>query len=359
MYVKYFHICANWPRLFSLFLILSIHISCTQKPTPPEIEPLADYSIQFEKIWYDFDLNYSYFNLKNIDWAETKTGYEPLVESPISYSNFISDVILKMLATLRDEHVYLITNSNDTLKSFTKDFSVNYQYNRSFDNYFNAEFQFSTPNEIIAFAFLTDEIGYIRINSWQNKFTEEILTFHSILAQFRDSKALIIDVRPNFGGLETLAAEIAGRFTDSGKIYAYHQFRIGPKHTDFTAITPRSFVPTGTWQFTKPVAVLIGRKCASTNEHFISMMSTLDQVFTVGDTTRGSTGRPIFFHLDNGITYSISNWISFKSDKTILQDSGIFPDFVIPSNESIVGNRDLVLEKAIHELKRKLATDFK
>jgi C-terminal processing protease CtpA/Prc len=148
-----------------------------------------------------------------------------------------------------------------------------------------------------------------------------------------------------------LAKSVAGRFTTTTKIYAYYQYRNGPNHNDFTSLQSASFSPTGTWQFTKPVALLVGQRCMSSNEAFILMMSALDHVTTIGDTTRGSSGNPQEYSLEDGTKYMISSWVAHRADKTPFEDIGLFPDLPIPASESIFNNHDRVLKKAIEILK--------
>ncbi len=135
---------------------------------------------------------------------------------------------------------------------------------------------------------------------------------------------------------------------------ADHRYRNGPNHNDFSSIHERRFSPSGDWQFTRPVAVLIGDRCVSSSESFILMMTTLEHVITIGDTTRGSSGNPREFRLGDGTRYTIPRWVAYKTDMTVLEDVGIFPDIPIPADSSVVNRQDRVLEKAIEILSAKL-----
>ena len=50
---------------------------------------------------------------------------------------------------------------------------------------------------------------------------------------------------------------------------------------------PRVLSPRGAWQYTGSVLVLIGARCASSNEGFIAAMRQLPHVTLVGDRTAG------------------------------------------------------------------------
>jgi C-terminal processing protease CtpA/Prc len=80
------------------------------------------------------------------------------------------------------------------------------------------------------------------------------------------------------------------------------------------------------------------------------MMSVLDHVKTIGDTTQGSSGNPQEYSLEDGTQYTISSWVAHRADQTAFEDIGLFPDIPIPASESIVNNHDRVLEKAIEIL---------
>lgn len=340
-------VCFKNVLVIAALILAVISLVCSDDGTNSEKE---NYSAAFEKIWSDFDLNYSYFVYKGINWDSLKTVYYPSLDKQISYNTFIRNYVAPMLTQLRDLHVNLVDKNDKYVPLYSRKIDINYRYDDNFYNtYFHGSIHYSS-NYMFGFASVNDSIGYILIKTWQSKYEADVAQFHDSLNNYRNYKALIIDVRSNNGGSETLGQEVAGRFTDSTKVYAYHKFRNGPEHDDFTSLQARSISPTGTWQFTKPVALLIGEKCMSSSEGFILMMASLSHVTTIGDTTRGSSGNPKEFHLNDDTRYSIPRWVAYKTDQTILEDVGIFPDVVIDGDQSIVNNRDLVLEKAIEFL---------
>ena len=138
----------------------------------------------------------------------------------------------------------------------------------------------------------------------------------SVLELFRDAPAIIIDVRMNSGGDESLALSVASRFYDMARVATYVRYRNGPRHSDLGPFQPLVVDRRGSWQFTKPVLVLVGRGCFSSTEAFVAAMRVLPNVTVVGDTTGGGSGNPRTFcarrrlavqcaaldriHLDNG-----------------------------------------------------------
>ncbi|WP_410965101.1 hypothetical protein, partial [Salmonella sp. SAL4435] len=58
----------------------------------------------FDQLWADMDRNYSYFELKKIDWPALKAKYRPRADSARTTEDLVG-VLKAMLAELKDEHV--------------------------------------------------------------------------------------------------------------------------------------------------------------------------------------------------------------------------------------------------------------
>ena len=145
---------------------------------------------------------------------------------------------------------------------------------------------------------MLDGVPYIVIGGW-NTASIRAADFDAAFERFRNSPALILDVRMNPGGNDSLAFEIAGRFiptVTAGSV----RFRNGPSHRDFGAPIQRTVSPRGAWQYGGQVLLLVGRRCASSNESFIAAMGASPNVTLVGDRTAGSTGNPGTFPLAGG-----------------------------------------------------------
>jgi carboxyl-terminal processing protease len=172
--------------------------------------------------------------------------------------------------------------------------------------------------------------------------------FDAALERYRNAPGLIVDVRMNPGGNDSLAFEVAGRFARTAVVFGHVQFRNGPMHTDFGPTTTRTLNPRGSWQYAGHVLLLIGRRCASSNESFIAAMGQLSNVTLVGDRTAGSTGNPGTFPLANGWAYTVSRWIEYSADHQPIEDMGLSPDvFVTTGAEDFGMGRDPVLEWAL------------
>jgi C-terminal processing protease CtpA/Prc len=152
----------------------------------------------------------------------------------------------------------------------------------------------------------------------------------------------------NGGGDGATAATFAGRFASQTTVGGYDKFRDGPDHTDFGQLLSRTFSPRGPWQFTKPVLLLIGRGCYSSNEDFIAMMRELPNVTVIGDTSGGHSGYPVVFNLSSGWQFTVSTWIDYTAEMQGIEDRGMDPAvFVSASAADFQAGKDPVLDYAI------------
>jgi hypothetical protein len=202
----------------------------------------------------------------------------------------------------------------------------------------------------LQWAVTPDKIGFLAIYGWSDQRIPALC--HQVLEEMRGTRGLIVDVRLNGGGSEDLAEEVAGRFLEKQFVYAFSQFRNGPSHTNLTAKLERSVSPKGPWVYDRPVVLLIGQKCMSSNESFIAMMSGARQVTIMGDHTCGSSGNPEIIHLPLEITVSVPRWIDYLPDGTPLDQRGFQPQIVFdPSPGAFDGLRDDLLTAALARLR--------
>ena len=84
-----------------------------------------DYSQEFEQVWADFDLNYSYFIHKSIDWDEIRGRHEPLVAEEVTYEDFLFTVLKPMLTELSDLHVRLYSRDGYQVPLYSDSYITN------------------------------------------------------------------------------------------------------------------------------------------------------------------------------------------------------------------------------------------
>jgi C-terminal processing protease CtpA/Prc len=201
----------------------------------------------------------------------------------------------------------------------------------------------------VAWAVTTNNIGYIAVFGWDNPGIPAKID--ETLVKMRDTRGLILDVRSNGGGDEPTAKKVAGRFLPSEFVYASSRYRRGPGRANLTERFERVATPRGPWRYNRPVLLLIGQKCMSSNESFIGMMTGDPLVTTMGDHTCGSSGNPVVVQLPLDMTVSLPQWIDYLPDGRPLDERGFQPKIPFePGPGAFEGDRDDLLAAALARL---------
>ncbi len=287
----------------------------------------ANRSAVFDELWQGFDLHYSFFVMKNVNWDSVGAHYRPLAIGASSDVAF-GAIAGQMLAELRDVHVSLTPGGvGNTIRYLSRYDTIPtyFDSNRVFARYVTGAQ--ATSGLHMRYGMTAPGVGYVRIASfagadWGTEMDE-------VLAHLPDATSLIVDIRDNPGGTTSLAPDIAGRFTDAEQTYGYVRLRNGPAHTDFTDYIPEAVVPTGARRFSGRVFVLTNRRDFSTAEDFVLAMRALPYTTVVGDTTAGASGGPLSGELSNGWTYRLSGWIEYTPSHRTFEGIGLAPDVVV------------------------------
>jgi C-terminal processing protease CtpA/Prc len=202
-----------------------------------------------------------------------------------------------------------------------------------------------TRQRFVHFGMHPSGVGYIKIESFNGR--EEITQeFDRALEALREAPALILDIRDNTGGFGH--SEIAGRFVQKRVRVGFSYVRNGPGHTDF-ARREQYLAPSGGWQYTRPVALLVNDVTGSASDLFANELRSAGRVITLGTTTHGNlSGVAIFAVLPCGLVVRISNgYITDANDRPI-EVNGNTPDIAIDVDiQDYLSGRDPVLERAV------------
>ena len=209
----------------------------------------------------------------------------------------------------------------------------------------------NSPHPRVQWAVTQDKIGFIAINSWTDSAIPTAC--QQALEQMRDTRGLIVDVRANGGGSEPQAKQVAARFEQTNFVYAYYQTRNGTNHADLAAKMPRTISPRGPWRYDRPVILLMGQQCVSSDESFIGMMTGATNVTTMGDHTGGASGNPETIQLPLDMTVTVSTWIDYRPDGTLFEWSGFQPQIPFtPGPDAFTGTNDALLSAAAERLRQ-------
>jgi len=332
----------KWRVVLALVAAVAVHACGSKSPTAPS-PPAADFGAQFDSLWSTFDREYSYFDYKHIDWNALRTTYRPRALAAGDQAAFIA-VVREMLGNLHDIHVLLRDPAGAAFPTYVPQAFVN--WDRTVWQQYIARANWQQGQSDWGYGVL-DGVPYIAINSWGSG-SIRTADFDAAFEQFRSAPRLILDVRANAGGNDSLALEVAGRFARSSVGAGYVRFRNGPAHSDFGPPQQRVLSPRGPWQYAGNVLLLIGRRCASSNETFISAMKELSNVTLAGDRTAGGSANPGTFPLANGWSYTVSRWIEYTADNQVIEDAGISPRVFVPATAAdFMQGRDPVLDWAL------------
>ncbi len=310
-------------------------------------EPENTYMDNFEVFWSEFDRNYSFFEIKKVDWDSVYALYKPEVEAAESDEWFF--YLLSAIAnSLKDGHVNLIGPYGRSSYDFTAGAPDNGPYNVK--NYVH---NVKRVGNTIEYADITGHnIGYVLIKSFGNG-QEDYLAIEDILEGFKDKDGLIIDVRGNGGGTTTNSQLVASRFADKERLYLKVKYKDGPGHGDFTEWYDRHVKPEGRVRYLKPVVVLTNRQTYSSAEDFVLAMRLFPHVKVVGDTTGGGSGNPIFRELPNGWIFRLSSWVAAGPDAVPFEGVGLYPTVPVwnlPADST--KGADRILLEALEEVRR-------
>jgi len=209
---------------------------------------------------------------------------------------------------------------------------------------------------------LGDGISYIAINTFGN--SSVVDKFKKNMDRIRSSEGLIIDVRENEGG-------------NSGNGDRIVSFLIDKPILNSPWKTPQHIAAFEAWgrpknwyvgeveyvepceeieNFSGPIVVLMGTESFSAAEDFLVLLNSSKRATLVGSKTGGSTGQPLRFEFDYGVSGRICTKKNTYPDGRAFVGFGIIPDVAVhPTPADIAVGHDVVLEKGIKVLKDYIA----
>lgn len=103
------------------------------------------------------------------------------------------------------------------------------------------------------------------------------------------------------------------------------------------------------YYYNKPVYVLVNERCFSAASVFTTALSGMGNIKIVGVNTDGSSGRSNYFDLNHSkINLKLSTMISFQRNGKTLDANGTEPDVFIPRDmEQVLGRKDSQLDKLV------------
>jgi len=320
----------------------------------PNQPPVSATQALFDQVWLDFHRNYSHFGAKNVNWDTLGAQYRPNFAGNLGPAAFAA-ALAPMLAELEDLHVSLFDATGQVVDTYSRPAER---------NWLNAFPQTYFPNGVtklkgtypVLHGWMNDNIAYILIDNfytdeWGGLNNAAVAAIEELFATYAGADGMIVDARSNNGGNENVAKAIAGHFTNSKITYGYTKDRTpGNNRNAFEARVAHVLQPAASNRFLKPTILLMGQFNMSSAEWFVLMMMECPAVeWTIGDSTRGSSGNPQEFSLSNGVSYLIPSWVAYDRYMLPIEDVGVDPLEWIASDESYndAAGIDYVLDAAL------------
>jgi|APSaa5957512622_1039677.scaffolds.fasta_scaffold27260_1 C-terminal processing protease CtpA/Prc len=301
---------------------------------------------------------YSYLAIKQDEFCDAKSILESESKGIDDYNEF-RRIAVNALSHLQDGHIRVIDGLGKSHSSYKNMIPKNYDFDVT-EGYFS-DTQKKGP---ITLAKL-DDVVYIGIHSFGNCCKEHFDWLYQ-----RDppsEKKFIVDLRANGGGNDSLGRYLTSFMlgAEGPFISSYLRFRTDEEDpTKLTEFRPRYVMPLVN-SFRREVTVLTGARTYSSAELITMDLAAIPGTILIGDVTGGGSGCPQRYLVDGPrrgekidhekkpydfqakFALDIPSWLSYRLDQVLVQNNGIPPHILIKPQDSIVSNRDCVLERAI------------
>lgn len=298
------------------------------------------------------DTGYSYRDLRQVDWPARFTAARDGLLGCRGKSGFALRTA-RLLSAARDLHVW-VKLGNQGLATFRRNVAPNWN-GRGIPRLVPG---FRQHNRVVFSARTTDGIGYLMVTTWNRGQAAAVRQALVALKQLTETgiRALVVDVRPNSGGAEMLARELAGCFTDTPVDYARHVTRDPSAAGGFSGPFTRTLQPNPKGpRFKGPVAVLSGPTCLSSCEAFLLMAKALPTCEVIGERSYGSSGNPRPHDLGNGVIVYLPSWKALRLDGSVVEGQGVAPDREVRADPAALrAGRDPILTAALARLRERL-----
>ncbi len=197
----------------------------------------------------------------------------------------------------------------------------------------------------VASEMLTDEIGYIRIESFESDTAHQ---FEAALAELEGlgMQSLVVDLRYNGGGLVDSVVQILDDILPEG-LLVYTEDKYGNR---------QEYKSSGDTHFDYPLVVLVNQDSASASEIFAGAIQDYEYGTLIGTTTFGKGIVQSIFKLSDGDAVKLTTAKYFTPKGNYIHGVGIKPDieleyeYLNPEGESYEMQYDNQIQKAIEVL---------
>jgi carboxyl-terminal processing protease len=186
---------------------------------------------------------------------------------------------------------------------------------------------------------LPGEVGYVRLPIFMMPLLEPL---KQAVAELADTRALVLDLRGNPGGIGFMAAPVAGLFCAERTSLGTSQLTGG--HLNFVVFPAPQ-------PYRQPLVVLVDETSASTAEILAAGLQELGRARVVGRPTAGEVLPSIVEELPDGsrLQHAVADFVTPKGVR--LEGRGVTPDVTVPlTRESLLRDGDPILAAALAAL---------
>ncbi len=168
---------------------------------------------------------------------------------------------------------------------------------------------------------LSNGIGYLRVRQFQEQTAHDV---EAALEKFAKSgtKAMVLDLRNNPGGLLTSAVEVAEKFLEDGKLVVYTEGRVRNQNMRFSAHAKKPLS-------TIPMVILINQGSASASEIVAGALQDYNRAVVVGTQSFGKGSVQTIIPLSDGSGLRLTTAKYFTPKGRSIHGKGIAPDIVV------------------------------
>lgn len=307
---------------------------------------------EYRLVWDLIDTHYAcFFAKENVNWDEAYQKYREAATNLTSRGE-LADLCLQLLGELQDQNLALRDSTGTRMESWNQGYFANWDLS-VWEDYMLEWAPSSYVEGLGIFGVKAfnptpaDTVGYIYISDLGSEYNW--IGFFDATFTVEDCSGLIMDLRMcGESGIESNAFYTCGRFVEESALAYYRVFRVGPGRNDMGNMLQVLAYRNGIWQFTNPIVLLTGRYTQGAAEQLVLFMKTQQHVTVIGDTTAGFANPVVSFALTEDWTIEIPEMVTYTTDNTLILNSGIPPDIVVPVSEAdFAAGIDPVLDAAL------------
>lgn len=330
--------------LLSLTSVIRPAAAASQQHLPP---PAAEPEAVVDSLWSAFDRTYALFEDKRVPWTAVGKAYRARART-VASDEQLFELMAEMLSLLNDNHVKLtgwggIMSAGGSLRGVfdITDFSA-----EVIRTYLASDPQ-ERAGGLVSYAWLPDSIGYIHVTALGD-LESSMAAMEEALSTFASAPGVVLDLRRNFGGDDSVARALASLFADQPRHYKTTWLKRGPGPGDFTAPRYWHVAPPPGGGFTRPVVALTHGFTFSAGENLVLALRVLPHITFLGSETSGSLGETYNDVVLDGWVYRTVIQRIVDADGRSWEGPGIPPDLrVVNTRADLEAGRDRVLEVAM------------